>query len=149
MVSGIGRNTATLLALATRRNLVLSASTLASLVVSAPAFSSLVVSSSPIPRSYKSSSSTLVSVASSSSSCPVPEPTSGTNRTMADLLGTGYLSAQDAASLDAELMSTPGFCLEQLMELAGLAVAEAVYDVLVGNSDTAGEEKQHVLLVCG
>ena len=148
MVSGIGRNTATLLALATRRNLVLSASTLASLVVSAPAFSSLVVSSSPIPRScYKSS--TLVSVASSWTSCPEPEPTSGTTTTMTDLLGTGYLSAQDAASLDAELMSTPGFCLEQLMELAGLAVAEAVYDVLVGNSDTAGEEKQHVLLVCG
>jgi hypothetical protein len=151
MVSAIaiGRNTAILLALSTRRSLVLSASTLAlaSLVVSASAFSSSVsvVSSSPIQRSYKSSTP----VASSSSSCPEPEPTSGTARTMTNLLGTGYLSAQDAASLDAELMSTPGFCLEQLMELAGLAVAEAVYDVIVGNSESEGVEKPHVLLVCG
>jgi NAD(P)H-hydrate epimerase len=71
---------------------------------------------------------------------------------MTDDLNTGYLSAADAAALDAELMSTPGFCLEQLMELAGLAVAEAVYDVVVGDAGTTttGEEKKkHVLLVCG
>jgi hydroxyethylthiazole kinase-like uncharacterized protein yjeF len=44
----------------------------------------------------------------------------------------GYLDAASAAALDAELMQTPtGFALEQLMELAGLSVAEAVYDVLV------------------
>lgn len=59
--------------------------------------------------------------------------------------GTGYLNAQDAAALDAELMSTPGFSLEQLMELAGLAVAEAVYDVVTDG----GEKKKHALLVCG
>lgn len=66
---------------------------------------------------------------------------------------TGYLSAQDAAALDTELMSAPGFSLEQLMELAGLAVAEAVYDVVVvgGQDNTAGakKEKKHILLVCG
>ena len=56
---------------------------------------------------------------------------------------TGYLNAQDAADLDVELMSTPGFSLEQLMELAGLSVAEAVYDV-----DDGGKKKS-VLLVCG
>ncbi len=71
-------------------------------------------------------------------------------------LDTGYLNAQDAAALDAELMATPGFSLEQLMELAGLAVAEAVYDVVVGDERDAkvggkGDEKnkKHVLLVCG
>ena len=61
-------------------------------------------------------------------------------------MDTGYLNAEDAAALDAELMSTPGFSLEQLMELAGLSVAEAVYDVIV---DEAGGKKKHALLVCG
>ena len=59
---------------------------------------------------------------------------------------TGYLNAKDAAALDAELMSTPGFSLDQLMELAGLAVAEAVYQV---SSEVRSEGKQHVLVVCG
>jgi hypothetical protein len=59
---------------------------------------------------------------------------------------TGYLNAQDAADLDVELMSTPGFSLEQLMELAGLSVAEAVYDVADVND---GDKKKSVLLVCG
>lgn len=58
---------------------------------------------------------------------------------------TGYLNAADAAALDAELMSTPGFCLEQLMELAGLAVAEAVYQVAPPSSG----EKTKILLICG
>ncbi|KAL7524601.1 hypothetical protein ACHAWF_001016 [Thalassiosira exigua] len=57
--------------------------------------------------------------------------------------GTGYLNAQDAAALDAELMSTPGFSLEQLMELAGLSVAEAVCDVAM---DMDGDKKKHALL---
>ena len=58
---------------------------------------------------------------------------------------TGYLNAQDAADLDVELMSTPGFSLEQLMELAGLSVAEAVY--MVGTEKQ--KKRQRVLLVCG
>ncbi|OBA20359.1 YjeF N-terminal domain-like protein [Metschnikowia bicuspidata var. bicuspidata NRRL YB-4993] len=37
------------------------------------------------------------------------------------------LSAKAAAALDAELMSTGSFSIDQLMELAGLAVAKAVY----------------------
>jgi NAD(P)H-hydrate epimerase len=59
---------------------------------------------------------------------------------------TGYLNAADAAALDVELMSTPGFCLEQLMELAGLAVAEAVYQVIPPSSS---EPKKKILLICG
>ena len=61
-------------------------------------------------------------------------------------IDTGYLNAQDAYDLDVELMSTPGFSLEQLMELAGLSVAEAVY--MVGSED-ANMKKKRVLLVCG
>ena len=58
---------------------------------------------------------------------------------------TGYLNAADAAALDEELMSTPGYCLEQLMELAGLAVAEAVYQGI----PPSVERKRKILLVCG
>ncbi|KAK6359862.1 hypothetical protein TWF696_000995 [Orbilia brochopaga] len=39
------------------------------------------------------------------------------------------LSAKDAIELDKELMSTGGFSLDQLMELAGLSVSQAVYIV--------------------
>lgn len=38
-----------------------------------------------------------------------------------------FLTAAEAARIDAALMSTPGFSLDQLMELAGLAVASSVY----------------------
>ncbi len=61
-------------------------------------------------------------------------------------IDTGYLNAQDAYDLDVELMSTPGFSLEQLMELAGLSVAEAVYTV---GSEDSKIKKKRVLLVCG
>lgn len=41
-----------------------------------------------------------------------------------------FINATDAAALDAELMVHPGgFSIDQLMELAGLAVATAVYKV--------------------
>ncbi|KAL3893141.1 MAG: hypothetical protein SGARI_008357, partial [Bacillariaceae sp.] len=67
--------------------------------------------------------------------------------------GTGYLNAADAAALDAELMSTPGYSLEQLMELAGLAVAEAVYQGVppLSTKDDKKEEKKKpkILLICG
>jgi NAD(P)H-hydrate epimerase len=63
-------------------------------------------------------------------------------------MSTGYLNAEDAAALDAELMSTPGFALEQLMELAGLSVAEAVYEVLQLSPTKLGR-RQKILLVCG
>ncbi len=62
------------------------------------------------------------------------------------IIDTGYLNAKDAYALDQELMSTPGFSLEQLMELAGLSVAEAVYAV---ETPTSNDKKKKVLLVCG
>ena len=68
--------------------------------------------------------------------------------TTTTMIDTGYLNAKDAYALDQELMSTPGFSLEQLMELAGLSVAEAVYAIdppLTLNED----KKKKVLLVCG
>lgn len=74
---------------------------------------------------------------------------STTRRNMASSaegLETGYLNAADAAALDAELMSEPGFSLEQLMELAGLSVAEAVYEVV---GDASAQSKPRILLICG
>ena len=62
-----------------------------------------------------------------------------------DSYNLGYLSAKDAAALDVELMQSPGFSLEQLMELAGLSVAEAVYKVV----EKKLNEGVKIILVCG
>lgn len=53
------------------------------------------------------------------------------------------LSPARAADLDKELMSTGGFSLDQLMELAGLSVSETVYRV------HPPEKGKNVLLACG
>ncbi|CAB9518144.1 YjeF N-terminal domain-containing protein 3 [Seminavis robusta] len=60
---------------------------------------------------------------------------------------TGYLNAADAAALDVELMTEPGFSLEQLMELAGLSCAEAIYQVVEERRQQS--ETPRILLVCG
>lgn len=67
----------------------------------------------------------------------------------AEEVATGFLNAKDAAALDEELMSQPGFSLEQLMELAGLSVAEAVYEAFPLQHLNSTKEKPMVLLVCG
>jgi len=61
---------------------------------------------------------------------------------------TGYLSSRDASALDAELLSSTGFSRDQLMEMTGSAVAEAVYSVLdVSSPIIIGRKK--ILLVAG
>jgi hydroxyethylthiazole kinase-like uncharacterized protein yjeF len=67
---------------------------------------------------------------------------------------TGYLDAASAAALDNELMSEPGFSLEQLMELAGLSVADAVFQLVFpperkAPAAPASAPKPRILLVCG
>lgn len=61
----------------------------------------------------------------------------------------GFLDAASAAALDEELMTQPGFTLEQLMELAGLSVAEAAYIMLSESVPTATAKTAKVLIVCG
>lgn len=53
------------------------------------------------------------------------------------------LSAKTAAALDASLMSTLGYKLEQLMELAGLSVAQAIY------ADYKPDQFSNVLVLVG
>lgn len=53
------------------------------------------------------------------------------------------LSAKAAAELDKELMSTGGFSIDQLMELAGLSVSQAVYRL---HPPSAGKT---ILIACG
>ena len=45
-----------------------------------------------------------------------------------------FFPQQKAMQVDAELMPTPGFSMEALMELSGLAVAAAVRDTLTPRS---------------
>ena len=67
-----------------------------------------------------------------------------------DKIDTGYLSSTSAYNLDQELMSQPGFSLEQLMELAGLSVAEAAYHVLSeSESESESKSERSILIVCG
>ena len=67
---------------------------------------------------------------------------SSTSTTSSSSVDTGYLNAADAAALDGELMATPGFTLEQLMELAGLSVAEAVYQVLEEKRSSSSSQQR-------
>ncbi|CAK9033674.1 unnamed protein product [Durusdinium trenchii] len=51
------------------------------------------------------------------------------------------LGQEEAIAIDEELMSTPGFSVDQLMELAGLSVASAVVE--------AYPDLRRVLILCG
>ena len=54
-----------------------------------------------------------------------------------------YLSPAAAAALDKDLMTKCNFCLEQLMELAGLSVSQAVYRL------KGPEQGKNLLVLCG
>ncbi|OJI89023.1 hypothetical protein ASPTUDRAFT_362974 [Aspergillus tubingensis CBS 134.48] len=53
------------------------------------------------------------------------------------------ISSKDAASLDKDLMEIGGWSLDQLMELAGLSVSQAVYRI---HPPSSGKD---VLVICG
>lgn len=77
--------------------------------------------------------------------------TSTTTATSMTDIDTGYLNAKDAYALDQYLFEN-GYTLEQLMELAGLAVAEAVFNCLPSkptSSTDAVPDKRRVLIACG
>ncbi|KAJ3298125.1 NAD(P)H-hydrate epimerase [Rhizoclosmatium sp. JEL0117] len=60
-----------------------------------------------------------------------------------------YLTAAAATAIDVQLMDPArgGFALSQLMELAGLSVAECAYKLLTGSERQ--QQRQQVLVVCG
>ncbi|KAJ5107821.1 hypothetical protein N7456_004496 [Penicillium angulare] len=66
-----------------------------------------------------------------------------TQATKMSLKYSQAISAKDAASLDKDLMEMGGWSLDQLMELAGLSVSQAVWKV---HPLSAGK---NVLVVCG
>ncbi|KAI9676104.1 MAG: hypothetical protein M1817_000848 [Caeruleum heppii] len=72
-----------------------------------------------------------------SRACPVSKPW------VVKLSLTQTLSARNAAALDKDLMTAGGFSLDQLMELAGLAVSQAVYKVHPLNLG------KRILVACG
>ncbi|KAI9804384.1 MAG: hypothetical protein M1825_001282 [Sarcosagium campestre] len=53
------------------------------------------------------------------------------------------ISAKNAAALDKELMSVGGFSIDQLMELAGLSVSQAVYRL------HPPSQRPRILIACG
>lgn len=57
------------------------------------------------------------------------------------------LSARAAAQLDVELMSSGAFSIDQLMELAGLAVAKAIYKEHPPRSTNSGNLQKVLVLV--
>ncbi|CAK9438548.1 uncharacterized protein LODBEIA_P27720 [Lodderomyces beijingensis] len=60
------------------------------------------------------------------------------------------LSAKAAAQLDKELMSTGAFSIDQLMELAGLAVAKAIYaEYPPRHKQTQNSPLQKILVLVG
>lgn len=92
----LGRSATTLLAISTRRTFFLSSSTFSSLAIVATPFSPTpTFAITPPPSRY----------------------TSQLAETQCTGMETGYLNAEDAAALDAELMSTPGFSLGKLYHI--------------------------------
>ena len=61
----------------------------------------------------------------------------------------GTLGQDAAIAVDEELMATPGFSVDQLMELAGLSVAAAVADLHPPAAPSADTPPTRALLVCG
>jgi hydroxyethylthiazole kinase-like uncharacterized protein yjeF len=63
-----------------------------------------------------------------------------------------FVNSSVAREIDEVLMSSPGFSIDQLMELAGLSVANAVHSFAQGISErkeATQTKRKKVLLVCG
>lgn len=61
-----------------------------------------------------------------------------------------YVDAKTAQNIDNKLMSTPGFSIDQLMELAGLSVAQATHDFYTQTyKNPLDATSRKVLVFCG
>ena len=61
-----------------------------------------------------------------------------------DKMNYDFIDSQVAKDIDLELMTKPGFSIDQLMELAGLSVANAIFDWNPGAT-----LNNNVLVICG
>jgi hydroxyethylthiazole kinase-like uncharacterized protein yjeF len=77
-------------------------------------------------------------------SCAADNP--GAPSSCSDKHLISYLDAKTSKEIDVKLMSSPGFSIDQLMELAGLSVATAVRDF---SETETGNHKKRILIVCG
>lgn len=104
----------------------------------------LLVTSFAINSSFVSKSFSLISPNAFAASSRLHFVSAGMSKSSKtdNEIDVGYLNAEDAYNLDVELMSAPGFTLEQLMELAGLSVAQVVYKV-------SSQSTSKTLVVCG
>ena len=93
-----------------------------------------------------SSSSSIPSLSSSLSSLSSPS-LSSTSIFQNSVTNVSYISASEAKSIDDTLMSTPGFSIDQLMELAGLSVACSVNDFFLKYLNKQVNNK--ILIICG
>ena len=56
-----------------------------------------------------------------------------------------FISSSVAKRIDEKLMSSPGFSIDQLMELAGLSVASAVHEFI----EWENINNHNILVLCG
>ena len=64
-------------------------------------------------------------------------------------MGRRYLGQEESQKLDQELFNDYKFSLDQLMEIAGLSVAEALASCYTREGLVAQQEEPRVLVVCG
>ena len=64
-------------------------------------------------------------------------------------MGRRYLGQEESQKLDQELFNDYKFSLDQLMEIAGLSVAEALASCYTREGLVAQHEEPRVLVVCG
>lgn len=64
-------------------------------------------------------------------------------------MGRRYLGQEESQKLDQELFNDYKFSLDQLMEIAGLSVAEALASCYTREGLAAQQEGPRVLVVCG
>lgn len=102
--------------------------------------------------SQSSPFSTLVSTSFSTSSTALSCASASTINDQ----GISYIKADEASKIDELLMTPPGFSIDQLMELAGLAVAQSAHDFLLLTSSESKpvtsetkEKKKKILVLAG
>jgi NAD(P)H-hydrate epimerase len=68
---------------------------------------------------------------------------------MATRSAVQYVDAKQSRRIDERLMTSPGFTIDQLMELAGYSVAEASMDFITQVEERSDSPGKSILVLCG